>query len=111
MNFLHNLSNIGDEIGCLQYCYVPGWTLVRQIYDPSLPLTNNEAERMLRHWVIDRRLSYGTRTVEGTRSFTLLASVIETCRIRGAPLWDYLTKVITAARKGLELPSLPMMQA
>jgi hypothetical protein len=85
--------------------------IVRQIYDPSLPLTNNEAERMLRHWVIDRRLSYGTRTVEGTRSFTLLASVIETCRIRGAPLWDYLTKVITAARKGLELPSLPMMQA
>ncbi len=84
--------------------------IVRQIYDPSLPLTNNEAERILRHWVIDRRLSYGTRTVEGTRSFTLLASVIETCRIRGAPLWDYLTKVITASRKGLELPSLPMVE-
>lgn len=85
--------------------------IVRQIYDPLLPLTNNEAERTLRHWVIDRRLSYGTRTVEGTRSFTLLASVIATCRIRGAPVWDYLTRVITAARKGLELPALPMMQA
>ena len=87
------------------------WDIImRPIYDPSLPLTNNDAERILRHWVIDRRLSNGTRTAEGTRSFTLLASVIETCRIRGAPPWDYLTRVIMAARKGLQLPSLPLMQ-
>jgi transposase len=87
------------------------WDIIlRQIHDPSLPLTNNEAERILRHWVIDRRLSNGTRTAEGTRAFTVLASVIETCRIRGAPVWDYLTCVITAARKGLELPVLPIMQ-
>lgn len=85
--------------------------ILRQIHDPSLPLSNNEAERILRHWVIDRRLSNGTRTAEGTRSFTILASVIETCRIRGAPAWDYLTQVILAARKGLQLPALPIMQA
>jgi hypothetical protein len=85
--------------------------IIRPIHDPSLPLTNNDAERILRHWVIDRRLSNGTRTAEGTRSFTLLASIIETCRIRGAPPWDYLTKLIMAARKGLQLPSLPLMQA
>ena len=88
------------------------WDIIlRPIHDPSLPLTNNEAERILRHWVIDRRLSNGTRTAEGTRSFTVLASVIETCRIRGAPLWDYLTEVIAAARQGLQLPTLPIMQA
>ena len=87
------------------------WDIIlRQIHDPSLPLSNNEAERILRHWVIDRRLSNGTRTAEGTRSFTVLASVIETCRIRGAPVWDYLTQIITAARKGQHLPSLPVMQ-
>lgn len=85
--------------------------IVRQINEPSLPLTNNEAERILRHWVIDRRLSYGTRTPEGTRSFTLLASVIETCRIRGASAWDYLTNVISAARKEREPPALPIMQS
>ena len=86
------------------------WDIIfRQLQDPVLPLTNNEAERVLRHWVIDRRLSHGTRTPEGTRSLTLLASVIETCRIRGAPLWEFLTNVIGAARKGLELPCLPAM--
>jgi transposase len=87
------------------------WDIIlRPIHDPSLPLTNNDAEQILRHWVIDRRLSHGTRTQEGTQSFTLLASVIETCRIRGAPVWDYLTQVISAARVGYPLPALPIMQ-
>lgn len=88
------------------------WNIIfRQLHDPLLPLTNNEAERMLRHWVIDRRLSHGTRTLEGTHTFSLLASVIETCRIRGAPIWNYLTSVIAAARVGSQLPTLPIMQA
>ncbi len=88
------------------------WDIIlRPLHDPSLPLTNNDAEQILRHWVIDRRLSHGTRTQEGTRSFTLLASVIETCRIRGAPVWDFLTQVIDAARCGRQISCLPAMQA
>ena len=84
------------------------WDIIfRPMSDPSLPLTNNCAEQILRHWVIDRRLSYGTRTEEGTKSFTILASVIETCRARGASTWDFLTQVISKARKGLEIPYLP----
>jgi hypothetical protein len=51
---------------------------------PELPLTNKEAERALRHWVIALRIGMGTRTPQGTRAFALLASVIETCRQRGA---------------------------
>ena len=101
-----------DKLRAFSRELLADWDIIlRQIHDPSLPLTNNEAERILRHWVIDRRLSNGTRTAEGTRSFTILASVIETCRIRGAPVWDYLTCVIAAARKGLQLPDLPIMQA
>ena len=56
---------------------------------PELPLTNNDAERALRHWVIARRISQGTRTAQGSRTVAVLASVIETCRsIRGG-LNDY----------------------
>ena len=32
---------------------------------PELPLTNNAAERALRHWVIARRIGHGTRTAQG----------------------------------------------
>ena len=75
---------------------------------PELPLTNNEAERALRHWVIQRRISMGTRTPEGTRVFTMLASVIETCRKRNVSPWLYLAEVIKERRQGNPCPPLPI---
>ncbi len=72
---------------------------------PFLPLTNNEAERALRHWVIARLISQGTRTEQGTRAFGLLASVIETCRKRKILPWPYLAQVIAERRKGNPAPS------
>jgi transposase len=74
---------------------------------PELPLTNNAAERALRHWVIARRISHGTRTPQGTHAFSLLASVIETCRQRAVSPWPYLAKVVRQRRKDLSAPSLP----
>ena len=74
---------------------------------PHLPLTNNEAERALRHWVILRRISNGTRTEQGSRALALLASVIETCRKRNHLPWPYLAQVIAERRKGNSAPPLP----
>lgn len=79
--------------------------------DPLLPLTNNAAERQLRHWVIARRISYGTRNLMGSNSLALLASVIDTCRLRGASVTDMLAKAIAAARLGLPAPKLPSIPA
>ena len=84
--------------------------ILRPLSDPWLPLTNNEAERALRHYVIARRISHGTRSEIGSRAYALLASVIETCRRRGAVVLDFLGTVIAAARKGLALPPLPEIQ-
>lgn len=84
------------------------WNVIlRPVAEPHLPLSNNAAEQALRHWVIARYISHGTRSEEGSRAFALLASVIETCRRREACAWRYLGTVIQAARKGLQLPALP----
>jgi transposase len=80
------------------------WIVVAQ---PYLPLTNNEAERALRHWVIARLLSQGTRTEQGSRALALLASVIDTCRRRNILPWPYLAKVVAERRKGNPAPPLP----
>jgi transposase len=74
---------------------------------PELPLTNNEAEQALRHWVILRKLCYGTRTPQGSRVFGLLASVIDTCRRRKVSPWKFLAKVISERRKGNLCPPIP----
>lgn len=84
------------------------WDVIFTVLDhPHLPLTNNEAERALRHWVILRRISYGTRTEQGSRIFAILASVIETCRIRQQCPWRYLAAVIDNRRAGFLAPPLP----
>jgi hypothetical protein len=75
---------------------------------PELPLTNNEAERALRHWVIARRIAMGTRTPQDTRAFALLASVIETGRKRAASPCTYLAEVIRDRRQDLPAPRRPM---
>jgi len=80
------------------------WTVLEH---PELPLTNNIAEHALRHWVIARKISLGTRTKQGSRTFTLLASVIDTCRQRDILPWPYLAEVIATRRKGLSAPPLP----
>ena len=74
----------------------------------NLPLTNNEAERALRHAVIARRISHGTRTNEGSIAYSCLLSVIETCRLRQVNPWKYISSVIKLARQGLSPPKLPV---
>jgi hypothetical protein len=68
---------------------------------------NNLAERALRHWVIARRISYGTRTPQGSRAFTVLASVIETCRQRSQLPWPYIAEALRLRRQGNAVPVLP----
>jgi len=79
--------------------------------DPSLPLTNNEAERALRHWVILRQIQQGTRTEEGSRALANLASVIDTCRLRQCSPWPYLAEVLKARRQNQPAPPIPQAAA
>ncbi len=88
--------------------FLNDWQVIMRVLgDPMLPLTHNAAERQLRHWVIARRISYGTRTLVGSNSVALLASVIDTCWLRGASATDLLARAISAARLGLAAPGLP----
>ena len=81
------------------------------VSDLSLPPTNNDAERALRHAVIARRISFGTRTDEGSRFYAAALSVIETCRKRRVDPWAYACDLITAARKNAPLPKIPALAA
>lgn len=84
------------------------WDSFRVVLEhPHLPLTNNEAERALRHWAILRRISQGTRTDQGSRAFAVLASVVDTCRKRGVSPWPYLAEALRRRRQGWPVPALP----
>jgi Transposase IS66 family len=67
-----------------------------------LPITNNEAERALRHAIIARRISFGSRSSEGSNAYAALLSVIETCRLRRLNPWKFFAQIITLRRQGLD---------
>jgi hypothetical protein len=53
------------------------------VVDPAVPPTNNAAERSLRHLVVSRKISGGTRSEAGTQTKLRLASLFTTWRLRG----------------------------
>ncbi|MGD7034435.1 hypothetical protein [Methylotuvimicrobium buryatense] len=51
------------------------------IETPAYPLTNNLGEHSLRHWVLLRKINFGSRTTQESRVVALLANVIDTARL------------------------------
>lgn len=104
---------IGEEIDhpklqALSAEILDDWdAVVAFVKNPGLPPTNNFGERILRHVVMLRRITFGTRTEEGSLALADYLSVMETCRLRGIDPWDYIASVIANGRKGLSPPPLP----
>ena len=53
------------------------------VLDPDVVATNNATERSLRHLVVRRKISGGTRSPAGTADTLALASLFTTWRLRG----------------------------
>ncbi len=78
----------------------------RFLDDDRVEPTNNKAERALRHAVIDRRITQGTRGDAGSRWLERFWSIRETCRQQGRPLFDYLVQAITHHTAGQPVPAV-----
>jgi hypothetical protein len=63
--------------------------------DLSLPLSNNDAERALRHVVLGRKNFAGSRSIDGADIAATLYTVIESSKKVGLEPKDYLKYVIT----------------
>ena len=92
--------------------FLNDWEAIFQVLaHPQMPLTNNFAERLLRQWVILRRITQGTRTAQGSLALATFATIIGTCHLRKASPLRYLHRVIAARRQGLPAPELPPVPA
>jgi IS1 family transposase len=104
-----NKWEVEEKVRALAREILNDWEAVMTFVDnPWLPATNNEAERALRHAVIARYISFGTRTDEGSRFYAAGLSVIDTCRKRGVSPWPYLAEALRLRRQGLPAPALPL---
>lgn len=71
---VERLGHAHAKTKALAVGFYNAWEAIfRVLLHPELPLTNKEAERTLRYWVIARQISHRTRTPAGSRVFALLA--------------------------------------
>jgi transposase len=79
------------------------WTFVRV---EGVEPTNNHIERVLRLAVLWRKKSFGSRSDGGCRFVERLLTVVQTRRLQGRPVLDYLYDALVAHRAGLPAPKL-----
>jgi transposase len=63
---------------------------------PGVPPTNNHAEQSLRHLVIFRKISFGTRSGSGLKTHSILPSLVQTARRQGVHPREFLQTLLTA---------------
>jgi transposase len=80
--------------------------LVRFRDDPSIPLSNNAAERALRGVVVGRKNHYGSKSRRGTEVAALFYSLFESAKLCGIEPKAYLRAAAITALEGGD-PSLP----
>jgi transposase len=68
--------------------------------------TNNVSERALRHAVIWRKLSFGTKSPHGSHFVATILTVVETCRQQSRNVFEYLTTTMDAHFAGQTAPLL-----
>jgi transposase len=78
----------------------------RFVVSEGVEPTNNHAERLLRRGVLWRKSSFGCTSASGCRFAERLMTVVQTRRLQGRSVLQYLYEALRAHRNGLPAPSL-----
>ena len=72
----------------------------RFLFAPGIEPTNNHSEQQVRHCVIDRRITQGTRGEAGQRYHERMWTAIATCGKQQRGFFDFLHRSIAAKLAG-----------
>ena len=78
----------------------------RFMFESGVEPTNNHSEQQIRHCVIDRKITQGTRSERGQRYHERMWTAIATCGKQGRSFFHVLHESIEAEVKGNSAPSL-----
>ena len=81
--------------------------------DTRIPLSNNEAERTIRHAVVGRKNYYGAGSHSGAETAATLFTIIESCKKNDVDPRQYLQFVLRWIAEGTEIENVrtPLQQA
>jgi len=78
----------------------------RFMFEEGVEPTNNHSEQQIRHCVIDRKITQGTRSLAGQRYHERMWTTIATCTKQDRSFFAFLKQAISAKINGNEAPTL-----
>ena len=78
----------------------------RVMFTAGVEPTNNHSEQQIRHCVIDRRITHGTRGVAGQRYHERMWTAIATCKKQQRNFFSFLYEALKAKADNRPAPSL-----
>lgn len=78
----------------------------RFLFAAAVEPTNNHSEQQIRHCVIDRRITQGTRSAAGMRYHERMWMMIATCKKQDRSVFMFPFETIAAKLAGMPAPSL-----
>jgi len=78
----------------------------RFMFGSGVEPTNNHSEQQVRHCVIDRRITQGTRSESGQRYHERMWTAIATCDKQGRSFFQFLHESLTAKLTGMKPPTM-----
>jgi hypothetical protein len=69
--------------------------LLRVLDFPIIPIHNNTAEIALREGVIKRKISYGTRSIDGKYAWENMLSILDTCKKLKVSFFEYIQDILS----------------
>lgn len=79
------------------------WTFVCV---PFVEPTNNLAEQMIRHYVIWRKICFGSQSKRGSLYMERVMTTVGSCKLQGRNVLDFITAAVSAHLGGGECPTL-----
>jgi len=106
-------QNLADRFRIVEYSegesvakYDMSQDYFRFMFNENVEPTNNLAEQQIRHCVIDRKVTQGTRSLVGQRYYERMWTAIATCTKQKRSFFQFLNNAIDANLKGHKTPSL-----
>ena len=90
-------SALGKAIGYFTKNY-SGLTVCLE--SMSIPLDNNQEERLLRSSVVGRKTWYGTHSKRGAKTSAVLFSIVEACKLNGVNPREYFRFIVEHLHQG-----------
>lgn len=101
------LDSEDREVRNLARAFYEHWDkLFTFIEQEGVEPTNNFSERVLRLFVLIRKITYGNRSARGEIALARILTVIQTCKLQQRPLLSYLLTAVHRHRRCQPAPSL-----